>query len=113
MSAPAPGDEHGPPRRRAGILGRITGLRGDPPPAAAPAEPPAAAVPAEGEDPERTELRRLEQRVDHLEAAFEGLQDSVHREAQRHARELADLQTRTHPSELARTLSEDARRRGL
>jgi hypothetical protein len=55
----------------------------------------------------------LRARIDHLEAAFEGLQDAVYREAERYERELADLRRDIQPEEMARALSVDARRRGL
>jgi hypothetical protein len=59
------------------------------------------------------ELDSLHARVDHLEAAFEGLQDAVYRDAQRHEHELAELRRAMLPENMARTLSVDARRRGL
>lgn len=43
----------------------------------------------------------------------EGLQDSVDRQARRHDERLNELTRRLEPTELARSLSEDARRRGL
>jgi uncharacterized coiled-coil protein SlyX len=55
----------------------------------------------------------LESRIGHLEAALEGLQDAVHREAVRHDHDTAELHKRLEPSIIARELSEDARRRGL
>jgi hypothetical protein len=55
----------------------------------------------------------LRSRLDHLEAAFEGLQDAVYREAERYERELADLRREIQPEEMARALSVDARKRGL
>jgi hypothetical protein len=55
----------------------------------------------------------LERRVAHLERQLEGLQDAVHRESVRRNEEAAQLQRRTAPSEMARSLSEDARKRGL
>jgi hypothetical protein len=55
----------------------------------------------------------LERRLEHLEAAFEGLQDSVHREASRHDKRMHDLERATQPAEIARSLSADARRRGI
>jgi hypothetical protein len=58
-------------------------------------------------------LERLEQRVSHLEELVEGLQDAVHRESVRRDDETNRLQRRTEPRELARALSEDARKRGL
>jgi hypothetical protein len=58
-------------------------------------------------------LRGLEQRVGHLEALVEGLQDAVHRDAVRHEERISELQKKTEPETLAKALSEDARRRGL
>jgi vacuolar-type H+-ATPase subunit I/STV1 len=55
----------------------------------------------------------LRRRVDRLEDELEGLQDSVHREAQRRDREIAELRRQAEPQEIARSLSEDARKRGL
>jgi hypothetical protein len=66
---------------------------------------------AAGEDPGR--LRGLEERVQHLEAMVEGLQDAVHRDAVRHDERMAELERKTEPEALARALSDDARRRGL
>jgi hypothetical protein len=59
------------------------------------------------------ELSALRTRVNHLEAALEGLQDAVYRDAQRHDEEIAELQRQTQPENIARALSGDARRRGL
>ena len=58
-------------------------------------------------------IHALEQRVTHLEAMIEGLQDSVHRESQRTREQLDELQHRTEPAEISRALSRDARERGL
>jgi hypothetical protein len=55
----------------------------------------------------------LERRIQHLETVVEGLQDAMHRESVRRDRETAELNRRTEPAEIARGLSEDARRRGL
>jgi hypothetical protein len=55
----------------------------------------------------------LAARVQHLEAVVEGLQDALYRQAQQHDRDVAELRRRTDPAELARALSEDARKRGL
>jgi hypothetical protein len=59
------------------------------------------------------DLRALVERVDALEAMVEALQDSVDRQAKRTDGRLDDLTRQLQPSELARTLSEDARKRGL
>jgi uncharacterized coiled-coil protein SlyX len=58
-------------------------------------------------------LESLEERVAHLEGLLEGLQDAVHRESMRRDEEAARLERRTAPREVARALSEDARKRGL
>lgn len=58
-------------------------------------------------------VESLEQRVTHLEELLEGLQDSVHREADRHARLIAELQAQVEPSAMSAALAEDARQRGL
>jgi hypothetical protein len=62
---------------------------------------------------EASGLAELEGRIEHLEAALEGLQDGVHRDAVRQNQELAELRHRTAPDEIARQLSDDARRRGI
>jgi uncharacterized coiled-coil protein SlyX len=59
------------------------------------------------------EVRSLEQRVAHLEAMIEGLQDAVHRETKRTQEQLDELRHRTEPGEISRALSRDARERGL
>jgi len=65
----------------------------------------------EGSDKAR--LDRLERQVAHLEGLVEGLQDALHRESVRRDHEAAEVQRQMAPPQLARTLSEDARRRGL
>ena len=65
-------------------------------------------------DPEvERRLRALDARMDHLEAALEGLQDALYRQATRTDETHADLRERTEPERIARELSADARRRGL
>lgn len=66
-----------------------------------------------GVDPGQDRLRALESRVAHLEQLVQGLQDSVHREASRQAKRIAELEARTQPGALGKALSEDARARGL
>ena len=58
-------------------------------------------------------LRPLVERLDALEAMVEALQDSVDRQARRTDERLNELARQLQPSEVARALSEDARRRGL
>jgi hypothetical protein len=60
-----------------------------------------------------TDLRPIVERLDALEAMVEALQDSVDRQATRHDERLNELARQLQPSELARALDEDARRRGL
>jgi hypothetical protein len=58
-------------------------------------------------------LETLEARMERLEAALEGLQDSVHRQAVLEHENIGELRKRTEPGQMARDLSQDARRRGL
>lgn len=73
------------------------------------AERAAPSTPAPGQD----ELRALEARVAHLEQLVEGLQDSVHRESTRLSERIGELEARIQPATLAKSLSQDARERGL
>jgi hypothetical protein len=59
------------------------------------------------------DLRRLTQRLEHVEALVEGLQDQVHRDAVRHEERMAELERKIQPEVLAKALSDDARRRGI
>jgi hypothetical protein len=59
------------------------------------------------------ELRAISLRLNALEAMVEGLQDAVDRQARRQDERANELARRMEPSELARSLSDDARRRGL
>ena len=58
-------------------------------------------------------LQELEVRVAHLEQLLEGLQDSVHRESERRAKLIAELEARLQPGAMGAALAEDARNRGL
>jgi hypothetical protein len=58
-------------------------------------------------------LQVLQARVAHLEQLVEALQDSVHREAEREGRRIAELEARMEPAALGVALSKDARERGL
>jgi hypothetical protein len=64
-------------------------------------------------DPEPGRVQALEQRVAHLERLVEGLQDSVHRESERHAKLIAELQAQIEPGAIRASLADDARNRGL
>lgn len=67
----------------------------------------------EGEAPQDERMRSLETRVGHLERMVEGLQDSVHRESERHSKMIAELQAQVEPSAMGAALADDARTRGL
>ena len=68
--------------------------------------------PSSGPDIERR-LEGLEARMQHMEAALEGLQDALYRQAVREDETRTELRERTEPERIARELSADARRRGL
>jgi hypothetical protein len=70
------------------------------------------AVDSAGE-PSADRLDSLEARVSHLERLLEGLQDSVHRESERHAKLIAELEAKVQPGVMGASLARDARRRGL
>ena len=75
--------------------------------------PPAPADDAREADDQRQVIERLQQRVAHLEQEVEGLQDSVHRDSRRRDAEIAELRRQVQPGEMARSLSDDARSRGV
>jgi hypothetical protein len=58
-------------------------------------------------------LDALEARIAHLETALEGLQDALYRHEVSDKESIGDLRRRTDPEQMARALSDDARRRGL
>jgi hypothetical protein len=58
-------------------------------------------------------LETLEARMEHLERALEGLQDSVYRRAMLQDENVSELRRRTEPDQMARDLSQDTRKRGL
>jgi hypothetical protein len=75
--------------------------------------PGARPVPAQPHAGSEPRLTALEARVGHLEAALEGLQDAVYRQSVLEDHKIAELGRRTEPHEMARALSEDARRHGV
>jgi hypothetical protein len=81
-----------------GLLDRLAGRRGGTGPAPSPA---------------RADVRPIAERLDALEAMVEALQDSVDRQARRYDERLNELARQLQPGELARVLSDDARKRGL
>lgn len=90
---------------RESLIARIRQIRGAPEPSGEAAEPRHA-------NPEYL-IRALEERITHLEQLLQGLQDSVHRDAVRQDRRVAELEARIQPAALSRALSTDARERGL
>jgi vacuolar-type H+-ATPase subunit I/STV1 len=64
-------------------------------------------------DPQPDRLQALEARVSHLEQLLEGLQDSVHRESERHAKLIAELQGQVQPETMGAALAQDALNRRL
>jgi uncharacterized coiled-coil protein SlyX len=91
---------------REGLVARIRQIRR---PTTAGTTPPAEAH----APPSDERLRSLEARVAHLEGMVEGLQDSVHRESERHSKLIADLQAQVEPGAMGAALADDARTRGL
>jgi hypothetical protein len=59
------------------------------------------------------ELLPIMERLDALEALVEALQDSVDRQARRYDERFNDLGRQIQPDQLARSLSDDARKRGI
>src|SRR3954470_10476183 len=99
---------------RIGLLERVVGTRRAQAPQAETPRPPAAAGPqpvASSASPDR--LTALEDRVGHLEAELEALQDAVHRTATRDDERFDDVDRRLDPAHITRALSDDARRRGI
>jgi hypothetical protein len=66
-----------------------------------------------GEPSQDEQVRTLEARVAHLEHQLDGLQDSVHRESERHSKLIAELQAQVQPGAISAALADDARTRGL
>ena len=92
-------------QEREGLIARIRQIR-----RADRAKTPGASGAA---DPRATAVDALEERVAHLEQLVEGLQDSVHRESERHGRLIAELQAQVQPAAIRSALSQDARERGI
>jgi uncharacterized protein (DUF3084 family) len=64
-------------------------------------------------EPQGDRAQALEARVAHLEQLVEGLQDSVHRESERHSKLIAELQSQIQPGAMGSAIAKDTRRRGL
>jgi hypothetical protein len=76
--------------------------------AVAPEPETAAEEPDEGR-----RLDALQDRVAHLEALVEGLQDSIHRDAVRRDRILEEIKETTEPATMMRSLERHSRERAL
>jgi len=64
-------------------------------------------------DSQPDRIQALETRLSHLEHLVEGLQDSVYRESERHAKLIAELQAQVQPEAMSAALAEDVRNRRL
>ena len=93
-------------QERAGLIARIRQIRRS-------AEASGQSATPAGGTPEQDAIPALEARITHLEQLLQGLQDSVHREAIRQGKRIADVEARIEPAALSRALSTDARQRGL
>ena len=58
-------------------------------------------------------IAELSRRIDNLEALVEGLQDAVHRDSQRRGQQIRELEARTDPAEMSRSLAKHSRQHGL
>jgi hypothetical protein len=78
-----------------------------------PAEPKVAVESSSPDAVREQRLEACEARIEHLETALEGLQDALYRHEVREKEIIAELQRRIDPEQMARDLSQDARKRGL
>ena len=95
-----------------GLIARIRQVRGSAAGADASARR-STVDPQDGRSARDDRVDALEARLAHLERLVEGLQDSVHRESERHAALIAELQAQIQPGAMGAALAEDARSRGL
>jgi hypothetical protein len=58
-------------------------------------------------------LKLLEGRVERLEAELQGLQDALYRQSRLEDQHISELRRRTEPEQIARDLSDHARKHGL
>ena len=100
-----PEDRRGAAARRAGLLDRVVQLGRR--------RRAADAGTQEAPDEHQRRIQTLEERINHLEALVEGLQDAVHRESTREGRRINVLEKKSEPAEISRALSRDACERGI
>jgi hypothetical protein len=90
-------------REHVGLLRRVSSMMR---PAASREQPPSDA-------PVATTDQDVQARLERLESMLEDLQDATYRQSQRHDSDIEELRRSLQPEELSRSLSDDARRRGL
>lgn len=98
---------------RHGLLSRVLERRRldeDPDEPQSPQAPQPPPADTSGTDDRIAELTR---RVDNLEALVEGLQDAVHRDSLRRGQQIKELEDRTDPAEMSRSLARHSRKHGL
>jgi hypothetical protein len=64
-------------------------------------------------DSQADRIQALETRLAYVEQLVEGLQDSVHRESERHEKLIAELQAQIQPGAMGAAIAKDTRNRGL
>jgi vacuolar-type H+-ATPase subunit I/STV1 len=97
---------------REGLIARIRQVRRSAADADAPARH-STVDPQDGRGTPDDRLDALEARIAHIERLVEGLQDSVHRESERQAKLIVELQGQIQPGAMGAALAKDARSRGL
>jgi len=93
-------------REHTGLLDRVSTLIG-------PGRKRPATEARQGPEPEDHSAEALEARIAHLETVVESLQDALYRHAQVQDERVKELRHAVQPEQIARALSDDARRRGL
>jgi hypothetical protein len=89
---------------REGLIARIQQLR----------RPAAGRQPTGNADETHADrFEALEARVAYLEQLLQGLQDSVHRESERHGKLITELQAQIQPGTMGAALAENERNLGL
>jgi hypothetical protein len=58
-------------------------------------------------------IAALERRIDQLESLVEGLQDAIHRDSVRRNRSIEELEAKTEPAEIMRSLERHTREKAL
>jgi hypothetical protein len=90
----------------AGLIARVRQIRRT-------ADASAKALRKAAPDDDTIALQVLQARIEHLEQLVEGLQDSMHRQSERHGMRITELEARIEPAALSVALTKDARERRL